>query len=173
MWSQWTSLGLELASAWASVVEGEDSPFTRGWLCGAGAYEVHPPPGFPGLDGHSPFQCPSFCSLHIDCASVPTVPLMANQDQSPPGLQGFYCLRSPRDGPCIMAAKICALSVLCFLFCPVPVIGHLKDLWYQVGLRGCSGPNSWSFLERWTRSELFQTLNVHTDSWIFLMVGSW
>ena len=37
------------------------------------------------------------------------MPLMANQDRGPPGLQGFYGLRSSQGGPCIMAAKIGSL----------------------------------------------------------------
>lgn len=51
------------------------------------------PPRFPELDGHSPFQCLSFCNLHIDYASVLTMPLMANQDRGPLDLQGFYYLK--------------------------------------------------------------------------------
>lgn len=78
MWSQWTSLGLELASAWASVVKGEDSPFTRGWLCGAGAYEVHPPPASQGwMDTRPSSALPSaVCTLIVpqsqQCHSWPT-----------------------------------------------------------------------------------------------------
>lgn len=88
----WISLGLELVSAWASIVGGS-TPLMRGLLWGERAYEIHPSSVSQGCMDTCPSSALSACSLLVDNAPVLKMLIIAKHDRSSPYLERFLLPR--------------------------------------------------------------------------------